>query len=241
MIQIKNLTKDYGAHVRAVSNISFTVEKGQIAALIGTSGCGKSTTLKMINRLIEPTLGEIHINSESSAQVDAITWRRKIGYVTQNAGLLPHFTVKENISILSKVLGRKKSFIDARVSELMDLVNLPLEEFSSKYPAELSGGQRQRVGIARALMENPEILLMDEPFGALDPITRNSLHQELLALNIKLKKTIVMITHDMEEAFKLASLIVLMDQGEIIQMGSKENFLKSPKNDFVKNFIDGSL
>lgn len=241
MIQIENLTKEYDAQVKAVDSISFTVETGQIAAIIGTSGCGKSTTLKMINRLIEPTLGKIQINSASSTEVDAITWRRKIGYVTQNAGLLPHLTVNENISLLSTVLGKKKSFINSRVAELMELVNLPTEEFSTKYPAELSGGQRQRVGIARALMENPEILLMDEPFGALDPITRNSLHQELLDLNIKLKKTIIMITHDMEEAFKLASLIILMDQGKIVQMGSKEDYLNSPKNEFVKNFIDGSL
>ena len=241
MITIEKLTKEYETQVRAVDSISFTVKKAQIAAIIGTSGCGKSTTLKMINRLIEPTSGEIHINLESSEQIDVISWRRKIGYVTQNAGLLPHLTVKENISLLSSVLKRDKEFIQSRVLELMELVNLPFDEFSEKYPAELSGGQRQRVGIARALMENPQILLMDEPFGALDPITRNSLHQELLDLNTKLKKTIIMITHDMEEAFKLADLIILMDHGKIVQMGSKEDLLNNPVNDFVKNFISGSL
>lgn len=241
MISIQNLTKEYDAQVRAVDNISFTVEKAQIAAIIGTSGCGKSTTLKMINRLVEPTAGVIQLNSDSSTEVDVISWRRKIGYVTQSAGLLPHLTVFENISLLSKVLKRDKKFINERVNELMELVNMPPEDFSSKYPAELSGGQRQRVGIARALMENPQILLMDEPFGALDPITRNSLHQELMDLNRKLEKTIIMITHDMEEAFKLADVIILMDQGKIIQMGSKEDFLHNPANQFVKNFVSGSL
>ena len=241
MIKIKDLTKEYDAQVRAVDDISFTVENGQIAAIIGTSGCGKSTTLKMINRLIEPTQGSIHINAESSREIDAITWRRKIGYVTQNAGLLPHLTVKENISLLAKVQKKDSKYINERVSELMGLINLDPSEFEEKYPLELSGGQRQRVGIARALMENPEILLMDEPFGALDPITRNSLHDELLDLNRKLQKTIIMITHDMEEAFKLASLIILMDKGKIVQMGSKEDFMNNPATDFVQNFVSGSL
>lgn len=238
MINIKNLTKTYeGSMVPAVNNISFDIERGSICCIIGTSGCGKTTTLKMINRLVEPTSGEVWINEEECHMVDAIQWRRKIGYVIQKAGLLPHLTIKENISLLSKILKRDKAFIKQRTDELLEMIDLAPEEFSQRYPIELSGGQQQRVGIARALMEDPPILLMDEPFGALDPITRNSMHEEFIEMNKKLKKTIVMVTHDMDEAFKLGDQVVLMGNGNIVQRGNKDDFMNRPANKFVEDFV----
>lgn len=240
MIKVENLSKRYG-EIQAVNNISFEVPAGKIAAIIGTSGCGKSTTLKMINRLEDPTLGSISINSENSLASDKIIWRRKIGYVTQNAGLLPHLTIKDNISLLSSVLKKPKKEINDRVKELMELVNLDYDTYKDKYPKHISGGQKQRVGIARALMEDPPIMLMDEPFGALDPITRNSIHEEFLSLNQKLHKTILMITHDMDEAIKLSDHLILMSKGEIIQQGTPSELQKNPANAFVANFMSNNL
>ena len=191
----------------------------------------------MINRLIEPTEGRIWVGGEHNDDPNPIRWRRKIGYVVQKAGLLPHLTVKQNISLLSQILGRKKSRIDHRTKELMEMVNMPYAEFANRYPVELSGGQQQRVGIARALMEDPPVLLMDEPFGALDPITSTSLHDELIYLNEKLKKTILLVTHNLNEAFNLGDKIFLMDKGRIVQSGTKKDFLDNPKNQFVEDFV----
>jgi osmoprotectant transport system ATP-binding protein len=240
MIKVEKLTKIFpGSGAKAVEDVSFTLEKGEIGCIIGTSGCGKTTTLKMINRLIEPTEGQIFVDENHSHTVDPISWRRKIGYVVQKAGLLPHMTVKQNISLLSTILEKDQSYITRRVRELMSIINLPYDEYQERYPSELSGGQQQRVGIARALMEDPPIMLMDEPFGALDPVTRNSLHSEFWDLNQKLHKTILIVTHDLTEAFKLGDLVILMDQGKIVQKGSKEDFLKRPANKFVEEFVKG--
>lgn len=238
MIQLRNVTKCYSANTKAVDNISFNVNTSQICSIIGPSGCGKTTTLKMINRLIEPTSGEIKVSGEDFHSMDAVTWRRKIGYVIQKAGLLPHLTVFENVSLLSNILKKPKSQMHDRVDELLNLVNLDPKKFKNRYPKELSGGQQQRVGIARALMENPPLLLMDEPFGALDPITRNSLHEEFLHLNAKMKKTIIIVTHDMNEAFKLSDKIIIMKTGKIIQQGSKEELMSQPADSFVSEFLN---
>ena len=238
VIKVDNLTKVFkNGNTLAVDNISFEVRSGEIVSLLGTSGCGKTTTLKMINRLVEPTSGDVIIGSMNHHNIDAVNWRRKIGYVIQKAGLLPHLTVYDNISLLSQILKRDKRFIKNRVSELMETINMSFEKFAHRYPVELSGGQQQRVGIARALMEDPEVMLMDEPFGALDPITRDSLHEEFLKLNSKLKKTILIVTHDINEAFKLSDKIIVMDKGQIVQMGTKNELIESPKSEFVSEFI----
>ncbi|MBC96824.1 MAG: hypothetical protein CME63_03685 [Halobacteriovoraceae bacterium] len=241
MIKVEGLTKVYDSDIRAVNDISFTIPKGKIACIIGTSGCGKTTTLKMINRLIEPSEGKIWIDDKECHEMDAVHWRRRIGYVIQKAGLLPHLTVRENIELLAKIIKRPKRERLKRSNELLEMIDLDPSEFATRYPIELSGGQQQRVGIARALMEDPPVLLMDEPFGALDPITRNTMHEEVLHLNSKLGKTFVIVTHDMEEAFKLGDEILLMDKGEIVQKGSKEDFINHPKNDFVEAFVTQQL
>lgn len=241
MIKVDNLTKVYNSDIVAVDSISFEIPTGKIACIIGTSGCGKTTTLKMINRLIEPTSGTIRIDEKECHDMDAVHWRRGIGYVIQKAGLLPHMTVRENIELLSKIMKRSKKQRREKSNHLLNMIDLDPKEFANRYPIELSGGQQQRVGIARALMEDPPVLLMDEPFGALDPITRNTMHEEVIRLNDKLGKTFVIVTHDMEEAFKLGDEVLLMDQGKIIQKGNKEIFINHPKNEFVENFVSKQL
>lgn len=241
MIKIEDLTKVYPSGIKAVDNISFEIPTGKIACIIGTSGCGKTTTLKMINRLIEPTSGKIWIYDKECHDMDAVSWRRGIGYVIQKAGLLPHMTVRENIELLSRIMKKNKKIRKEKSNHLMNMIDLDPNEFANRYPIELSGGQQQRVGIARALMEDPPVLLMDEPFGALDPITRNTMHDEVIRLNDKLGKTFVIVTHDMEEAFKLGDEVLLMDQGKIIQKGSKDDFLNSPRNEFVESFVSKQL
>lgn len=242
MIKVNNLTKSFSQTKKpAVDDISFEVESGKIACIIGTSGCGKTTTLKMINKLVTPTRGDIYVNGLSCLGHDDVQWRRSIGYVVQKAGLLPHLNVFDNISLLANIKKRDKKQIKERITYLMNIINMQDIDFLERYPKELSGGQQQRVGIARALMENPSVLLMDEPFGALDPITRGSLHEELLNLNSELKKTILIVTHDISEAFKLGDQIILMDNGKIIQAGSADDFRDRPVNLMVKNFIQGQL
>jgi osmoprotectant transport system ATP-binding protein len=240
VIEVIGLTKTFeGSTKPAVNNISFNLEQGRIGCIIGTSGCGKTTTLKMINRLIEPTNGTIKINDQNNQSFDAIELRRKIGYVVQKAGLFPHMTIHENISLLSVILKRDKKTIKTHVQDLMEKVGLPYRDFSDRYPTELSGGQQQRVGIARALMEDPPVLLMDEPFGALDPITRDSMHEEFSNLNKQLGKTILIVTHDLAEAFKLGDKVILMNEGEIVQIGNQKDFMENPTNKFVESFIKG--
>jgi len=240
MIECRKLSKSYGS-TTAVKEVSFTVPEGKIACLIGPSGCGKTTTLKMINRLIEPSSGDVFINQESILSQDPIQLRRKIGYVIQRVGLMPHMRISRNVGLLEEVKKSPKPKIKERVSELLELVGLPVKEYGRRYPGELSGGQQQRIGIARALMSNPPLLLMDEPFGALDPITRNSMQQEFLRLNEKLKKTIILVTHDLTEAFKMADQVILMNQGKIVQAGTKTDFVQRPANEFVKEFVESQI
>ncbi|HGM3508150.1 ABC transporter ATP-binding protein [Clostridioides sp. ZZV15-6383] len=237
MIEIKNVTKKIGNNV-ILDDISLVVETGTLVVLIGSSGCGKTTTLKLINKLIKPTSGEIYINGKPISQENEIELRRTIGYVIQNTGLFPHLTIKENIELIPR-LKKEKSVeeIEKRTLQLLEMVGLSSDEFLNKYPSELSGGQQQRIGVARAIATDAEIILMDEPFSALDPITRTSLQEQLFSLQDELKKTIIFVTHDMDEALKIADKICIMKDGKIAQYDTPENILRNPANDFVKDFI----
>lgn len=236
MIKVSRLTKHFG-DIRAVDDISFTVNKGERFILLGTSGCGKTTTLKMINRLIEPDSGEVSINGEPNNQQPPELLRRQIGYVLQNTGLFPHFTIERNISIVPELLGWDKQKIKRRASELLEKFDMPPQTYLPLYPDQLSGGQQQRVGFARALMANPPVLLMDEPLGALDPITRQQMRNEFKQLNELKDKTIILVTHDIPEAFELGDRICVMDGGKIQQIGTAPDLLFRPANDFVKHFF----
>ncbi|EHJ00164.1 glycine betaine/L-proline ABC transporter, ATPase subunit [Clostridium sp. DL-VIII] len=236
MIEFKNIRKDF-KNKTILKDITFKINKGELVAIIGASGCGKTTTLKMINRLIKPSSGQILINGEDIALKDVIKLRRNIGYVIQQTGLFPHMTIRENIEIIPRVEKINKESINRRTIELMEMIGLEGDNFLKRYPTELSGGQQQRIGVARAFAINPEIILMDEPFSALDPITRTQLQEELTELQSKLKRTIVFVTHDMDEAIKIADKICIMNEGEIIQYDTPENILKNPKNEFVSEFI----
>ncbi|MFT8344254.1 MAG: ABC transporter ATP-binding protein [Clostridium beijerinckii] len=236
MIEFKNVRKDF-KNKTILKDITLKINRGELVAIIGSSGCGKTTTLKMINRLIKPTSGKIFINGEDIASKDVIKLRRNIGYVIQQTGLFPHLTIRENIEMIPKVEKLNKASIEKRTLELMDMVGLNSNDFLERYPTELSGGQQQRVGVARAFATNPEIILMDEPFSALDPITRVQLQEELIDLQSKLRRTIVFVTHDMDEAIKIADKICIMNKGEIVQYDTPENILKNPINDFVSEFI----
>lgn len=237
MIELKNISKTFG-NTQAIKNISFDVKKGETLVLLGKSGCGKTTTLKMINRLIEPDLGDIFINGKKIKTIQEEKLRLGIGYVLQNHGLFPHFTIAQNIAIVPKLLKWDIDKISKRTDELLEKLHLPVQ-LKKKYPNQLSGGQQQRVGLARALMANPPILLMDEPLGALDPITRHQIRQEFLNLDELQNKTIVMVTHDVEEAFELGDRICLMDNGEILQIGYPNELLTKPKNQLVTDFLEG--
>jgi osmoprotectant transport system ATP-binding protein len=236
VIVFENVTKSFKEH-QVLSNISFQIKKGDLVAFIGESGCGKTTTLKMINRLVKPTSGRILINGDSIETKDIIELRRSMGYVIQQTGLFPHMTVKENIEIIPRSEKRDLAQINKKTLELMEMVGLDPEEFSDRYPTELSGGQQQRVGVARAFATDPEIILMDEPFSALDPITRSGLQDEVLNLQSQFKKTIVFVTHDMDEAIKIADKICIMKDGVILQYDTPENILKNPANAFVQEFV----
>lgn len=236
MIEIQNLVKRFGAHT-AVDNVSLRVDQGETLVLLGTSGCGKTTTLKMINRLIEPSSGSIHVNDVDVRQQDGPTLRRRIGYVIQDGGLFPHYTVAEAIATVPKLLHWDVTAIQERTRELIAKLQLP-ETVLTRYPAELSGGQRQRVGLARALAAKPPVVLMDEPFGALDPFTRRHVRRELFGLNELRETTVVLVTHDVNEALELADRIALMDRGRIVQLGTPDELLKQPANAFVRDFLD---
>ncbi len=238
MIELDGVSKHFGNEA-AVDRISLTVPAGSMCVLVGTSGCGKSTTLRMINRLIEHSAGEIRIDGHQIRSFNQQTLRRRIGYSIQSIGLFPHWTVARNIGVVPRLLGWERAAIDVRTRELMELLGLDAGEFAAKYPNQLSGGQAQRVGVARALAADPEILLMDEPFGALDPITRESLQAELLRIQSRIRKTIVFVTHDMDEALKLADHIVVMRAGRIVQQGQPGDILARPADDFVETLVGG--
>ena len=236
MIEFQHVTKSFKDN-KVLSDISLTIEDGELVAIIGSSGCGKTTTLKMINRLIRPTKGKIFIDGKDIEDMNKVEMRRSIGYVIQQAGLFPHMTVRENIELIQRLEKKDEEQIRKNTEYLMDMVGLNGEEFLDRYPNDLSGGQQQRVGVARALANNPKIMLMDEPFSALDPMTRVSLQDELIALHEKVDKTIVFVTHDMDEAIKIADKICIMKDGHILQYDSPEEILKNPANEFVENFV----
>lgn len=236
MIELQGLTKRYGNR-EVVRDVSLRVDSGEFAILIGPSGCGKSTTLRMINRLIPLSHGRILLGDEDISLLPPEQLRRRIGYAIQSTGLFPHWTVAENIAVVPQLLKWPKSRIAERVDELMELFRLEASEFRNKYPHQLSGGQAQRVGVARALAADPEILLMDEPFGAVDPLTREALQKEMLRVHNKTRKTIVFVTHDMDEALKLASRIAILNAGQLVQYDRPIELLTQPANDFVGSFI----
>ncbi|MGW8427706.1 betaine/proline/choline family ABC transporter ATP-binding protein [Peribacillus simplex] len=236
MLKIENVSKIYKGGKEAVKNISLDIKKGEFICFIGPSGCGKTTTMKMINRLIEPSEGKILINGENIIDKDPVELRRQIGYVIQQIGLFPHMTILENITLVPKLLKWNEQKKKERALELLQLVDMG-PEYLERYPYELSGGQQQRIGVLRALASNPPLILMDEPFGALDPITRDSLQEEFKNLQRTLDKTIVFVTHDMDEAIKLADRIVILKAGEIVQVGTPDEILRNPANEFVEEFI----
>ncbi|WP_436944809.1 betaine/proline/choline family ABC transporter ATP-binding protein [Staphylococcus xylosus] len=236
MLSIKNLSKVYGGGKKAVDNISLEVESGEFIAFIGTSGSGKTTALRMINRMIEATEGQITINGKDVRKMNPVELRRKIGYVIQQIGLMPHMTIRENIVLVPKLLKWSQEKKEKKAKELIKLVDLP-EEFLDRYPSQLSGGQQQRIGVVRALAAEQDVILMDEPFGALDPITRDTLQDLFKELQQKLGKTFIFVTHDMDEAIKLADKICIMSEGQVIQYDTPDNILRHPANDFVRDFI----
>ncbi len=239
LIRLENITKQYGGTEEpAVNNLTMDVLRGEVLVLVGPSGCGKSTTLRLINRLIEPTSGKIYLDGEDVTDINPSALRRKIGYVIQQVGLFPHRTIAENIATVPKLLGWDKKRIDERIDELLELVSMDPATYRERYPKELSGGQAQRVGVARALAADPDVLLMDEPFGAIDPITRDRLQNEFLRLQQDLKKTIVFVTHDIDEAIKMGNKIAILREGsEIAQLDTPEAILAEPADDFVENFL----
>jgi osmoprotectant transport system ATP-binding protein len=221
----------------AVKDCSFEVEAGKLVVLLGPSGCGKTTLLKMVNRLYEPTAGKVYLNDTDIRQIKVTTLRQQIGYVIQQSGLFPHMSVAQNIAVVPKLLGWRGVKIQSRVDELLTLIKLPPQEYRDRYPSQLSGGQQQRVGLARALAGNPDVMLMDEPFGAIDAITRTQLQDEILRLQHQLQKTILFVSHDVEEALRLADKILILQAGEIVQYDTPFNLLTRPKNAFVHELL----
>ncbi|MGG1246575.1 choline ABC transporter ATP-binding protein OpuBA [Bacillus spizizenii] len=236
MLTLENVSKTYKGGKKAVNNVNLKIAKGEFICFIGPSGCGKTTTMKMINRLIEPSAGKIYIDGENIMEQDPVELRRKIGYVIQQIGLFPHMTIQQNISLVPKLLKWPEQQRKERARELLKLVDMG-PDYLDRYPHELSGGQQQRIGVLRALAAEPPLILMDEPFGALDPITRDSLQEEFKKLQKNLHKTIVFVTHDMDEAIKLADRIVILKTGEIVQVGTPDDILRNPADEFVEEFI----
>jgi len=236
-VELLNITKVYATSLKAVDDVTLRVPSGRVVALLGSSGCGKTTTLRLINRLEEPTAGRVLVRGKDVREQRPEQLRRSIGYVIQEGGLFPHMNVAANVATVPKLLGWPRQRVRNRVAEVLDLVGLPEREFGRRLPSELSGGQRQRVGVARGLAADPDILLMDEPFGALDPGTREKLQDEFLELQGKLHKAVVIVTHEIAEAGKLADEIVLMDKGQIVQRGSIRDLLLRPASDRVRDFL----
>ena len=237
MIELRDVRKVYPDGHVALRGLSLRVEAAMTVAMLGPSGCGKTTTLKLVNRLLTPTSGCILVNGRDVAAVDVIQLRRGIGYVVQDAGLFPHLTAEENVEVVPRLLGWPAAQRQRRSAELFALVGLDYAQHGPRYPAELSGGQRQRVGLARALAADPPLVLMDEPFGALDPITRRRLQREFLELKGRLRKTVVLVTHDVEEAFLLADRVAVLADGELVQFGTPDEIRAAPVSDFVASFF----
>ncbi|WP_067540073.1 ABC transporter ATP-binding protein [Emergencia timonensis] len=236
MIQFRGVTKEFKGNV-VLSDISMDINDGELTVLIGPSGCGKTTTLKMINRLIPASKGEIFIDEKNIEEMDKVQLRRNMGYVIQQGGLFPHMTIRQNIEIIERLEKKDTEKIVENTKQLMKMVDLDPDQFLDRYPTELSGGQRQRIGVIRALANDPEIILLDEPFSALDPVTRSSLQDELIELQSKVEKTMVFVTHDMDEAIKIADRICIMKGGHILQFDTPEMILKQPADEFVANFV----
>ena len=238
MIRLDRVTKRYGDGTVAVEDLTLEVAEGELCVLVGPSGCGKTTTMKMVNRLVEPTSGRIFLADEDVTHVDAVRLRRRIGYVIQQVGLFPHLTVADNVATVPKLIGWDRHRVARRVAELLELVGLEPSRFAHRYPHELSGGQRQRVGVARALGADPPVLLMDEPFGAIDPITRGRLQQEFLRLQSEVRKTVVFVTHDIDEAVLLGDRIAILRQGGVLeQHDTPAEVLGRPASPFVADFV----
>ncbi|WP_437582916.1 ABC transporter ATP-binding protein [Paramicrobacterium sp. CJ85] len=237
MISFERVSKTFPDGTRAVDDFSLVIPSRQTTVFVGSSGCGKMTILRMINRMVDPSSGSIHIDDDDISTLDPVTLRRRIGYVMQNSGLLPHRTVIDNVATVPMLTGVKKKAAHAAALELLDTVGLD-RALANRYPAQLSGGQQQRVGVARGLAVDPNILLMDEPFGAVDPIVRRELQQELLRIQSKLAKTIVFVTHDIDEAFLLGDNVVILRRGgAIVQAGTPDEILTNPADDFVADFV----
>lgn len=240
-IEFKNVSiKFKGTGYYAVDHVSLSIEHGELITILGSSGCGKTTLLKMTNRLYEPDEGSIEFFGKDISSMNPVEYRRKIGYVIQQIGLFPHMTIASNIATVPKILKWPKKKIDDRVDELLELVGLEPSEFKNRYPSQLSGGQQQRIGLARALAVNPDVMLLDEPFGAIDAINRINLQDELLKIYKTSKKTFLFVTHDINEAFKLGSRVLIMDQGRVQQFDTPKNIAAKPVNDFVKSLINSA-
>ncbi len=237
-IRLDKVTKLFPGVARpAVDALDLTIETGQVCVLIGPSGCGKTTTMRMVNRLIEPTSGRIFVGGQDVTQADPVALRRHIGYVIQQIGLFPHMTIAQNVATVPKLLGWEPARIKARVAEMLELVGLDPAQFLDRYPRHLSGGQRQRVGVARALAADPPVMLMDEPFGAVDPIVRGRLQEEFLAILKRLNKTVILVTHDIDEAIRMGDVVAILKDGRLVQYDTPDRLLAAPANDFVADFV----
>ncbi|MGO4404576.1 ABC transporter ATP-binding protein [Bosea sp. RAF48] len=237
-IRLEQVTKRFpGTAQPAVESLDLTVEAGKLCVLIGPSGCGKTTTMRMINRLIEPSAGRILVGDRDIAQGDAVELRRHIGYVIQQVGLFPHMTIAENVATVPRLLGWDVARIRVRSEEMLALVGLDPAQYLSRYPRHLSGGQRQRVGVARALAADPPVMLMDEPFGAVDPILRSRLQEEFLAIQKRLRKTVIFVTHDIDEAIRMGDVVAIMRDGKLVQYDTPDRLLAAPADDFVADFV----
>lgn len=237
MIEFENVTKQYPDGTVAIEDIGFTVAEGTTTVLVGPSGCGKTTTMKLVNRLEDPTEGTVYVNGTDNQALDKIDLRRDIGYVIQEIGLFDHLTVGENVATVPDLEGWEQARIDERVDGLLELMGLPPEDYRDSFPGELSGGQRQRIGVARALAADPDVLLMDEPFGALDPITRERLQNEFLDIQSRINTTILFVTHSIDEALKMGDKIAIYNVGGVVQYDTPQNILADPATEFVEDFI----
>ena len=237
MVEFRSVTYAINGSRKIIDDLSLDVHRGETVVLLGESGCGKTTTLRLVNRLLTPTAGEVLVEGRATTKWDAIRLRRRTGYVIQEAGLFPHFTVAENVALVPSLESWDRNRVQERTRELLDLVGLDSDQFAGRYPRELSGGQRQRVGVARALAADPPLLLMDEPFGALDPLTRASLQKEFAELKVRLGKTVIFVTHDVREALMLGSRIALMDGGRIVLLETPDGFRRST-NEYARRYLE---